>query len=695
MIQNNNQSNEKENNILTVTKISLLNFGSYENGTIECNNNLIIIHGQENGSGKSTFAEAISRIFTSNYIMNIKDEDKIRHGSLKFQIIIEGIYNGKKIQIVCEKGKTYKIQILHDSKTYNGKEAEEFLSNIITYDEFLRLTYITGKDIDILIQGTPEIRGKVLDRILGIQSLLLLIDNLKTKSYSDTLALLEEQLKQKRNEKKLISNIITNIININDLKNELEQKKLQYKTISDELIQLKDKYDQLLLKKNEYEKIIQEKNNIETKIIQLQSRYQQISSEKEQKTKEYEIIITELQNILKSNTISDDLIRITLSNHNNTLEHINSVLTSIQSDEYSSAIILLQKEIIHKNNNICNVCNSSIDESKKKYIIENIQNISSNKIKKITVLKKKRIILMEEIKKIETLNQNRINISSLLSKYDTQLTNIQNDITVQNNKLNTIIYNWNEKEFESLKIEKGIKENLLTELQYQIYNLENKIKQNEIYTEQNDIFSILENEINIIEKNKKLCDYKLSKIQKYKNGLKNILVNIRNKILEEINPLIQQWINALLNFTPTNSNIPPPLSYELVVTEKITEKMYNIRYEDKVKRNGIPISFYNLSTGQRAICALSLIFALKEISSSYLDLLIFDELSTSGIDDQKLNKILEIIVKLSTKIKILFLERRKDIITYLKKIAEKYNIPYTHYNVNMINNISHISMDLT
>jgi chromosome segregation ATPase len=269
------------------------------------------------------------------------------------------------------------------------------------------------------------------------------------------------------------------------------------------------------------------------------------------------------------------------------------------------------------------------------------------------------------------------------------LENVTQSLLEEEKNLFTI-EEFDDSQFEQMRTEKLIKDGQIKEIEDQIHNLELKLGETNEYESRSDLLSIIDLEINDIRKESRLLNHKFTKVKEYREGLKNILTNVRSEMVQVINPIVQRWIQT---FIQSESEIPY-LSYELNVLEKTTEKTHSVKYEDNAKRYGVPMSFNNLSTGQRAICSLALIFAIEEVSLHKIDLMIFDEIHTSGIDDHGLAEILEILVNLTSQTRIMFIERREDVINYLKDDANEKNVPYAMYNIKSIDGISHATKEI-
>jgi DNA repair exonuclease SbcCD ATPase subunit len=238
-------------------------------------------------------------------------------------------------------------------------------------------------------------------------------------------------------------------------------------------------------------------------------------------------------------------------------------------------------------------------------------------------------------------------------------------------------------DIQKVKIEIANKKGSVSVLQQAITTLEIRIDEIKNVEQNSDVVDNLNSEIKSFEQKMESTQKKLDKVQRLRNGFENILKHSRKDILKEINPKIQKSINLLRGLGIDDATI----KYKLNVTET---KFGTAIYNHVVERFGSPMQFKSLSTGQRAICAIAMILSVFEVSYHRLGLLIFDELHTSGIDSPAMEKLLKMIVNLSAKLKIIFIDRRIDIIEKIKKKSSEIGVNVAHYNVETVTGTSMI-----
>lgn len=673
--------------LLTIDKVTLKNFASYESAELDCSNNLTILYGPDNGSGKSTFAEALSKLLTNNYIANVSDNDKIRHGSESFVISASGNFHKEPIEIICEKTPSKaRIQLTHGDRIYDGREATEFLSNITNADEFRRLVYINGTDIEILIQGTPDARAKIFDRIFGIQSLITVIDNLKVKPLTDKITVLSIELNKKLGEKSSIEKILKEIINKDEIVSEIEQREkkkgellLEIGEIQANVTLFQKELTEYNVNKNRLQQVKRNIATLENKRDSLQLNYNNLVSLDKR-------LLVQIKKTIKSNKDIETY----LSRVDNMIMSLYTTITELQTKDVIDAVASIRLSLLTENteNDVCPVCETKIDKAKLKLIADKNAATRNGNFKNLEALKKKRNGLIAEKQNVEECRMKREAIQKRIEDEKIKLNKVDDEIAREK----TMLFSMNEFDtvaFNEKKLQMRIKNDQLQENENQLHNLKRKLETAENNELRNKTLLIIDDEIKTIRKDIKVLEYKVGKINEYREGLKNILNNVRFEITQTLNPIIQRWINV---FVPPSSDIPY-LSYQLNAKEHITDKVHRIRYEDTACRYGVSTSFNNLSTGQRAICALSLILAVNEIGMHKMNLMIFDELHTSGIDDRGLAEILKLLIRFSSQFRVMFIERRKDIIDYIQTEADLKNVSYTLYNITAIEGVSYVSRE--
>ena len=140
-----------------IKKIRLHSFRNYENETINFNNKINIIYGN-NAEGKTNIVEAIYYFAYGKTFKNNKDNEIVRFDDDFFNIGIEFVKNDRdnEITIFYDKNKNSKKILI------NGV-LQKRLSNI--YGK-LNIVIFKPEDINI-IKGGPDKRRKFLDNLIG------------------------------------------------------------------------------------------------------------------------------------------------------------------------------------------------------------------------------------------------------------------------------------------------------------------------------------------------------------------------------------------------------------------------------------------------------------------------------------------------------------------------------------------------
>lgn len=674
------------NNGLVIEKVILDNFTSYEEGEIDLNKGITVLFGERNGSGKTTFAEAISRVLTGKYVSGVYDNDKIRHGSDQFLITIKGKYLGESIEINCRRTKKRSnIQVVRENETISGKEAEEFLNNIVTNDEFKRLVYINGADIDVLIQGTPKSRSKVLDRILGIQNLITVIDGLKTRPRSNKIAEYSLQLDQKMNEKENLERLSKEMTTKEEIQKSIDITMERKNTLENELKELKERIDPLMDNKKKFLIAKKRIERIQKRIDGVKGKVDQLDEER----KGLEDMLDKIELAISQKIRKDGDITQFLKNKDRIIEDSNKKIEEIRSKSSDDMYSMVREKIIDESLDLCPVCENEIDPDHIETIRTRISNEGLLDQRRIKGLEKRRDNAFKEKQGLEEYISRKEKIDDRLIQKKKQIVRIESELNDEQSKFDEIDIpeEWDNEVYEDLNLQKVMKEGQIKEIEDTLHNLRIRLDETEESNQRLDTLEIIKEEIEDLRIAIRSENYKLSKIREYKNGLKSILTNVRREMVNQINPLIQRWLEK---FMQTEGEDVPYISYKLSVVEKTTAKQHSVRYEDVSMRYGVPIKFEALSTGQRAMCSLALILAIEDVSFHNIELMIFDEIHTSGIDDFGLTEILEILVRLVERTQILFIERRKDVIEYLKESATEKDIPFDLYNVISENGISSV-----
>ena len=162
------------------TKLKLNNFKSYKNQTINFDEGISVIVG-ENGAGKSTILEAISFALFKQHTAK-KIDDLVRNNSNEMSVELEFLSNARMYKIVRSKTKS-KLK----SSIYKKASAETDFVHICTGDKevsneilqildidsdlFLNAIYIRQGEIAELVDKTASEKKQLIGKLLGLDSL--------------------------------------------------------------------------------------------------------------------------------------------------------------------------------------------------------------------------------------------------------------------------------------------------------------------------------------------------------------------------------------------------------------------------------------------------------------------------------------------------------------------------------------------
>lgn len=162
------------------TKLKLNNFKSYENETINFEDGISVIVG-ENGAGKSTILEAISFALFKQHTAK-KIDDLVRNNADTMSVELEFMSNSRLYKIVRSKTKSklqssvYKkasvdTEFVHVCK--GDKEVSNEILQILDIDSdlFLNAIYIRQGEIAELVDKTSAEKKQLIGKLLGLDSL--------------------------------------------------------------------------------------------------------------------------------------------------------------------------------------------------------------------------------------------------------------------------------------------------------------------------------------------------------------------------------------------------------------------------------------------------------------------------------------------------------------------------------------------
>lgn len=562
-------------------KLELKNFKSHANTTLDFNNGISLIIG-ENGAGKSSIFEAITfALFKESQIKNIDlvRTNKGLNDRLEMEVKLTFNVAGtdyriersvtKKNENTTSNAKLFKITSRDEliaSKTRNvDKEIKELLN--MDSKTYLNAIHIMQGEISSLIDEGPAERKKLIGRLLRIDELETAYGKMPeiTKGY---------ELKRERLEGQIVSEDL--------LKKELDSLNTQQYTINEEIITLTNNLEEIK-KENELKTTEKENlNNQKSKLDNLKVNYSNEEANLKKLNETKEDLSNKFSQILNNEAEME-----TLKPFCEKLEVFKGFKESLlkynnfKKDETSKI------EIINKISEYKNII-STEKENYEKYIkLDNeIKELDTNLTQLNTEIKDDDDL---ESKKEQTQNEIEKNTSDLSQLYE------ENKSILTNYEAEGI-------NFETIKLEEleKIVENIINDTKNELQEIDEKINENnnkisgltqEIKTSKKPLLEIkkvenkcptCQSEISENKKNELINTYEsiISDNQKTINELKDIEENLNNEKTSKNNQLKE--LESIKNNINRNSHIPEQierLTGELTIfDEKIKE------YEEKLEK---------------------------------------------------------------------------------------------------------------
>lgn len=267
-------------------KINILeikNFKAIKHILFDNNKKVNLITG-ENGNGKSSILDAIRYILTDE--LDDKISSFVRWGTEKFEILCVFEHKGIEYTLEIEGSKGAKKRLTFNDEEYFNSEATSKLRDIIDF-ELTKFSAISeqGKTAQLLFQKKTE-RLNTLSRILKIDSINESSENVKeeVRKIRENVKILEAELTSLENAEFSLMDEIT-LPDIDEVKKEfevIEKEKEEYnkkqKELDKEISEIKENISEIKLsfEKKKNESI----SNIKTEIINLENKLKDIKRKK-------------------------------------------------------------------------------------------------------------------------------------------------------------------------------------------------------------------------------------------------------------------------------------------------------------------------------------------------------------------------------------------------------------------------------
>lgn len=617
--------------MMFIDKITICNiFAYYDKQSIEFtqdnNKSLFLIYGN-NGYGKTSFIRACKLLFLGSGLLsdepqNIPEDihSFSKNSGVKLTSPIQFLQGNKNLSwrgalndIATKEGlKDYyiefvgridetdfsikrswtlspmeeKLEVSIENEIFYNKNAQERIDKILP-SEFVNFFFFDGEEIKKIVENLSSSLKDKVSTILQID----LLSNIIKQSNN-----LKEELKQKEINNK------NDIINIKRLENDIESDKQEQdvwlkevenfkqniNSLHNSIESLKNEKSSLIASQNkEYQKVTNEINIINNKIISLKENLPQ-------KLKQIHILPSlllqvqkEIQNIKNVANISD------IDAFNRLSPYIKDILKSENLSNIDKIMSIIDNMPNKLNQEICKDENLLYNYMQISAINASIKNL------KITNLKQD----FEDIAKLKiNLNtQKEVQNNIILDEsHELRSIDIENEIKNASEKI---------KELESLKDHKNIK---IGEIKTKILENEKKYK---------DLMSKIDT--TRVEAKLKILENIQIQLEIYKDKrMKRITHKLPESILEKYKNILE------------NDNIQ-----DIKIDENFIIKLYN--------ENKDEILIANQSEGQKQILAMSIVWAISELSRSKISLIIDTPLAR--IDDTNRQSIIKNYYSKATK----------------------------------------------
>lgn len=592
---------------MIINKLKLKNFRSHVNTILEFNQGISLIIG-ENGAGKSSIMEAISFALFKKFSVNINE--LIRRGEKELELELTFTVNNKTyiVNRIRTKGRSKaKLEEIHNGECINlasgDKEVNTYIVSLLSMDSelFLNAVYIKQGEISNLIDKKPADRKKLIGKLLGIDSLEKIYNDIPIyiRHYEreqervllklDLNKNLLEDIEIKENE---IKNFNEEYSNINlKLSKSIKELDNLSKEI-DNLNLIKENHNILsndLLYNNDLFKANEEKINSLTEQLKESDKNEVLSNEIKDVLK-YLPLFEEIKDLI---VIKDRLIhdKTTILKDFNEVNKNNKILN--ENKDLFKEYNMLENELLIINN-IINEINPLISDLKhlknNKFSQEEDLNNDLEEINEfINQINNKFNEKFENVEKIDEFFS--YSLDSLKNEIKTVTENIQ-DLEKENSILNQKIIN-NKKPFKELdsiknkcpvcksEITKEKKEELQSSYSDIIENSKNLIKSNKTkltyLIEKNNELNSNKSEIesiNILKYLDKLCN-----LESKKTNIKNLnleISEVKNKINDSVIKLIEINLTNYLSLKLSKDKDIPKLSKDNILNYIDLDEINNI-----------------------------------------------------------------------------------------------------------------------
>jgi len=686
---------------LIPTKMNLQNFMSYKDSSIDFGD-LTVINSTKNGEGKTALLEAIQYALTGQTLRTmdgLKMENIIRWGASRSIITLEGFQKDSTTSPTksmflkrTRKKKGTKTELRIDGEPIS--DAKSYLQDEIDPKSFSKITYIDGDNILAFFKGTPKERGILLDRLFGIDIIQSVKDQLSTRSLEKEILKIDQEITEIEKKKVLIERsrlLLGEMLDMERTKETLETKILNLNKELDAELEKEQRAKEIVNKRKENDGKIK---GIESKLEVHRSALENIEVEILGEESKRERLTERLESLLER--VGDGGIE-TIIEKKKTEQ--NEIIRIIQTEEIIPSVInFLYESIEDIGVGNCPVCGKQCKlddiESQREKISTLYEehkeqlNFINGEIMQLSGLKKR--IEKVSIKKdaaddiIRRLRIEKSKKDKEIARLEAIIESSEDEIDITDDEYDESVAILEDKKSSTLK---GQLEEITRELSAVTNKLHDAITSTESGTADMEIPETTE-----LENKKVRIEALIHKFDAYKKILIESLKDIRERTLEKINRIINEFLGF---FEQSVLN---------KITMKVTRKIYRgkPRYQYDIQIHDISgreIPFESLSTGQKSSAMLSLIMSINDISTNALPLILFDEIQTCGLDSDSILTVISMIATIAEVKNIIITSRDDDIVKDIQREVSRtvegedrlvHNISTKIYTCKLINTESGI-----
>jgi len=653
-----------------------------------------IIHGDDNGVGKSSILHGLMFGLTTKTPLllndNVKVDEIISNWGSRATVTINGRYitpvETKTFESVVSRSKrggNVKVKINSEEQA----SPLEVLGDICTTDEFLRLILIDGHDITRLLKGTPKDVSAIFDKLFSTDIISTIIDLYSTSKIGKTITELQRQVSEIEDMKLVVANAVSSAGSVRDMELELS-------TLIREIDMMRD----------EMHAIKQQENDVNAKAIDIQNKQRQVARLHQQKTDQESRISTlhgEITNrtskIRDVKKMIDDIkhpfgIPDVKSLKKSRQEEMNALVQTIAREETIPNVIDILMDRVSENVNAsCPVCGKHPHDVETLEKFKNEQGILFEERKiQLEALKESIDGITNAINRIDQLSVSITKLEALITqgKKDVETTRDAIDQIDEQIRVVTVPTLTRDESAILQRNESSELHGTITEKQRRVAEIEELIANagDSTSTTRHSVEDLDAKIQDITDKITKLTTLK-TKRDEIRRGLNASLKIVRENIIQGVNSSLIQWIQKLDSRSIIDNAV-------MVVNERTIRGETQYRYDINVSRNGELINFGTLSTGQKALVLLSVILTINDMSDNVMSLLLLDEIQSSGLDDNIQAELVKQLINVAKAHNVVMTSRSAPFkeLTW-KLLSESNGIKYNIYDCKMEDHKSVLTLE--